>query len=57
MNENTGSYAHLPDELLSKILEHVPKTVDKMNSMFHIQDEPIKAGYAKLKEKATRNNY
>ncbi|MFC2047921.1 DNA double-strand break repair nuclease NurA, partial [Chloroflexota bacterium] len=49
MNETTGSYAHLPDELLSKILEHVPKTVDKMNSMFHIQDEPIQSGYAKLK--------
>ena len=43
-------YAHLPDELLGKILENVPKTVDKMNGMFDIQDEPIEKGIAHLRE-------
>jgi len=43
------SYAHLPDELLAKILEHVPATVEKMNSMFDIQDKPIKEGMDHLR--------
>lgn len=42
-------YAHLPDELLAKILDHVPVTVAKMNSMFDIQDEPIQKGVANLR--------
>jgi len=44
-------YAHLPDELLAKILEHVPETVEKMNGMFNIQDEPIKKGIEELKSR------
>lgn len=51
-DEPTGgrSYAHLPDELLGKILEDVPDTVAKMNSMFDIQDEPIAQGIAELRK-------
>jgi len=47
---NNRNYAHLPDELLAKILEHVPSTVSKMNSMFDIQDGPILQGVKKLKD-------
>lgn len=46
---DSRSYAHLPDELLAKILDNVPLTVSKMNSMFDIQDEPILNGIEKLK--------
>lgn len=50
MDEETPShYAHLPEELLGKILENIPATVDKMNRLFDIQDEPIKAGMDDLK--------
>jgi len=44
------SYAHLPDELLAQILDHVPDTVSKMNGMFDLQDEPIRKAIEKLKE-------
>lgn len=47
---NNTHYAHLPDELLSKILDNVPKTVKKMNGMFDIQDEPIRDGIQRLKQ-------
>lgn len=43
-------YAHLPEELLGKILEAVPTTVDKMNSMFDVQDEPIQEGINSLRQ-------
>ncbi|MBU4351358.1 DNA double-strand break repair nuclease NurA [Candidatus Parcubacteria bacterium] len=43
------NYAHLPDELLAKILDRVPTTVEKMNSMFDIQDKPIKQGIDHLR--------
>lgn len=43
------SYAHLPDELLAKILEHVPDTVSKMNGMFDVQDEPIQKAIEALR--------
>lgn len=43
------NYAHLPDELLAKILDHVPATVEKMNGMFDIQDEPIQHGIVHLR--------
>ncbi|HLA36879.1 MAG TPA: hypothetical protein VJZ02_00250, partial [Candidatus Brocadiales bacterium] len=46
---NERSYAHLPDELLAKILDRVPTTVGKMNGMFDIQDEPIKQGIDHLR--------
>lgn len=44
------SYANLPEDLLAKILEHVPKTVDKMNKMFNIQDKPLEDGISELKK-------
>jgi hypothetical protein len=46
--ENRG-YAHLPDELLGEILEHVPETVAKMNSMFDLQDVPIQHAIQELR--------
>jgi hypothetical protein len=49
-SRNHGNYAHLPDELLGKILENIPTTVDKMNRLFDIQDEPINNGIAELRE-------
>jgi len=49
--QNPRSYAHLPEELLGKILENIPATVDKMNRLFDIQDEPIKAGMDDLKKR------
>lgn len=54
MNEegqNQYNYAHLPEELIGKILESVPATVTKMNELFDIQDEPIKNGMDELREK------
>jgi hypothetical protein len=45
------NYAHLPEELLGKILDNVPTTVDKMNQLFDIQDEPIQKGIEELKSK------
>ncbi len=50
LSDEDRNYAHLPDELLVKILEHVPVTVEKMNKMFDIQDEPIKKGVAFLRQ-------
>lgn len=44
------NYAHLPEELLGKILEGVPETVKKMNSMFDIQDKPIQEGIEYLRK-------
>ena len=38
---DSQQYAHLPEELMAKILEAVPSTVKKMNEMFDIQDQPI----------------
>ena len=50
METNDRSYAHLPDELLAKILDRVPSTVEKMNGMFDVQDEPILQGIQKLRD-------
>jgi hypothetical protein len=44
------AYAHLPDDLLAKILDGVPATVDRVNGMFDIQDEPIKQGIEYLRK-------
>ncbi len=44
------NYAYLPDELLAKILDNVPVTVEKMNKMFDIQDEPIQAAIRELRD-------
>jgi hypothetical protein len=43
-------YAHLPEDLLSKILENVPATVSKMNELFDIQDKPIENGMKALRD-------
>ncbi len=48
--ENKGNYAHLPEELMSKILESVPQTVDKMNKMFDVQEKPLKQAIDKLRK-------
>jgi hypothetical protein len=45
-NQDNKNYAYLPDDLLVKILDKVPNTVDKMNRMFDVQDEPINEGIA-----------
>lgn len=47
--DNPRAYAHLPEELLGRILENVPATVEKMNKLFDIQDEPIRKGIEELK--------
>lgn len=54
----TRNYAYLPEELLSEILDNVPVTVDKMNQLFDIQDEPIKKGMNALRDKGliAKNN-
>lgn len=49
--QNHRLYAHFPEDLLSKILDNVPTTVDKMNRLFDIQDEPIRNGIETLKER------
>lgn len=51
-SENPRAYAHLPEELLGRILENVPATVEKMNKLFDVQDEPIRKGIEELKKKA-----
>ena len=43
-------YAHLPEELMAKILEDVPNTVEKMNKMFEIQEEPLKNAIDSLRQ-------
>lgn len=43
-HSESRQYAHLPEDLLVKILDHVPNTVEKMNRMFDIQDKPIEDG-------------
>lgn len=45
-----GNYAHLPDELIAQILNNVPRTVQKMNAMFDIQDEPIANAMKELRD-------
>ena len=49
-NQDNKNYAYLPDDLLVKILDKVPNTVDKMNRMFDVQDEPINEGITELKK-------
>ena len=56
-NQDNKNYAYLPDDLLVKILDKVPNTVDKMNRMFDVQDEPINEGIAELKKQNLINNY
>lgn len=44
------NYAQLPDELLAKILGYVPETVEKMNKMFDIQEEPMQRAVEELRQ-------
>lgn len=48
--QDNKNYAYLPDDLLVKILNKVPNTVDKMNHMFDTQDEPIQNGIKALRK-------
>ena len=49
--QSSGHYAHLPEDLIKKILDDVPATVNKMNRMFEFQDVPIQESIAALKTK------
>jgi hypothetical protein len=49
--QNQNNYAHLPEELLGKILDNIPVTVEKMNKLFDVQDEPIRKGISVLRER------
>jgi len=51
IQDGASQYAHLPDELLAKMLDAVPVTVDKMNAMFDVQGQPIDEGVASLRAK------
>ncbi|MYH03035.1 MAG: hypothetical protein F4142_10805 [Nitrospira sp. SB0675_bin_23] len=44
-------YAHLPEDLIQQMLEAVPRTVEKMETMLGAQDEPIQAGISALRNK------
>jgi len=48
--EQNSGYAHLPDELLVKILDDVPQTVQRMNSMFDVQEEPLNEAMKTLRD-------
>jgi len=48
--EETGQYAHLPEDLVKKILEAVPATVEKMNRMFDVQEAPIQESIQRLRD-------
>ena len=54
-HKDNKNYAYLPDDLLVKILDKVPNTVDKMNHMFDTQDEPIKNGIEALRKSGLIN--
>ena len=44
-------YAHLPEDLIQKMLEAVPRTVEKMEKMLGAQDEPVQAGITALRNR------
>ena len=52
MNDGNSNrtYAHLPEDLILKILDAVPDSVNKMNEMFDFQDKPIQEGIAGLRK-------
>lgn len=50
VNPQQSTYSHLPEELLGEILSKIPATVDKMNRMFNIQEEPIAKAIQKLRD-------
>lgn len=43
-------YAHLPEDLIKKILEATPATVDKMNRMFAYEKKPVENAIKKLED-------
>ena len=53
--QDNKNYAYLPDDLLVKILDNVPNTVDKMNRMFDTQEEPITKGIEDLRKSGLIN--
>lgn len=53
--QDKKNYAYLPDDLLVKILDKVPDTVNKMNRMFDTQDEPIQNGIEALRKNGLIN--
>lgn len=52
MNDGNSNrtYAHLPEDLILKILDAVPDSVNKMNEMFDFQEEPRQKGIAFLRK-------
>lgn len=50
-SSSSPNYAHLPDELLSKILGQVPETVNKVNAMFNVDDEPVRLAMESLRQR------
>lgn len=44
------SYAHLPEDLIKKILEAVPDSVSKMNDILAINEQPIDDGMKSLRD-------
>lgn len=50
-SESRTPYAHLPEDLIKKMLEAVPRTVGKMENMLGSQDEPIEAGIDSLRNR------
>ena len=40
-DESGRSYAHLPEDLILKILNAAPESVDRMNEMFDVQEKPL----------------
>lgn len=50
MNEKAPTpYAHLPEDLIKKMLEAVPRTIQQMEAMLGAQDGPVEAGMKALK--------
>lgn len=45
------TYAHLPEELLASIMQQVPETVERVNSMFNVDDQSIASGIDTLRSK------
>ena len=45
------TYAHLPEELLASIMQQIPETVERVNSMFSVDDKSIVNGMDILRSK------
>ncbi len=51
MNNSHTSYARLPEDLIKKMLEAVPNTVNRMENMLGSQSEPIENGISALRSR------